>query len=102
MLILTKHGFQRLYERVQTKAHVKTIDKATIFLKKVLERGIVMVDNLNQKLVNYADTLYIFKKDSRGNLVFVTVKTNVQQKLNYYSGGQKRSFEYKKNFMLAA
>jgi len=102
MLILTKHGYQRLYERVQTKAQVKTIDKATDFLKKVLERGMIMVDDLNQKLVNYADTLYIFKKDNRNNLVFVTVKTNEQHKLNYYSNGQKRSFEYKKNFMLAA
>ncbi len=102
MLILTKHGYARLYQRVQTKAQVKTLIKATEYLSKVLERGIIMVDDLNQKLVNYVDTLYIFKKDPRGNLVFVTVKTNVQQKINYYSSGQKRSFEYKKNFMLAA
>lgn len=102
MLILTKHGYQRLYERVQTKAQVKTIVKATDFLKKVLERGMVMADDLNQKLVNYANTLYIFKKDERGNLVFVTVKTSEQHNLTYYANGQRQSFAYKKNFMLAA
>ena len=61
-----------------------------------------MADDLNQKLVNYANTLYIFKKDERGNLVFVTVKTSEQHNLTYYANGQRHSFAYKKNFMLAA
>lgn len=100
-LILTNHGFERLYERVQTKAQVKTINKARDFLIKVLERGCKTVDDANQTLINYLDTLYIFKKNS-GRLIFVTVKTSQQNTLSYYAKGQKKSYSYKKDFRLTA
>ena len=100
-LILTQHGFERLYERVQTKAQVKTITKARDFLIKVLERGCQTVDDANQMLINYLDTLYIFKKDA-GKLIFVTVKTRQQNTISYYAKGHKRSHTYKKDFRLAA
>ncbi len=100
-LILTNHGFERLYERVQTKAQVKTINKARDFLTKVLECGRKTVDDSSQTLVNYLDTLYVFKKKS-GRLFFVTVKTSQQCTLSYYIKGQKKSHLYKKDFRLAA
>lgn len=102
MLVLSKHGYERLYERIQTKAQVKTASKALQFLNKVIEKGLITVSDANQLLVHYAESLYIFKKDSSSKLVFVTVKTSEQNKICYYSKGKRCTYSFKKDFSLAA
>lgn len=103
MLVLSKHGYQRLYERIQAKAQVKTSKKALEFLNKVIKKGLITVNDTNQLLVNYAESLYVFKKDSTTcKLVFVTVKTSEQSKICYYSKGKRCSYSFKKDFSLAS
>ena len=69
---LTKHGKERLYERVYKKSQHKTLPYAQSCIEKVLERGVI------------------------------TVKTCHEHRLGVYLRGEKRTVSSKKNFLLCA
>ena len=96
---LTKHGKERLYERVYKKSQHKTLPYALNCIEKVLERGVITVNDSHQMLVVYAQNLYVFKKKME-ELFFVTVKTCHEHRLGVYLRGEKRTVSSKKNFLL--
>ena len=98
---ITKHGAQRLFERVYKKAQNKTLLHALHYVDKALNRGVVTVNDAQQLLVLYANSLYVFKKEAE-HLSFVTVKSCEEYRLGTYMRGEKRTFSSKKNFLLCA
>lgn len=98
---LTKHGQERLFERVLKKAQNKSRESASTFIQKVINKGVVMANDAQQMLVLYAENLYVFKKDME-HLVFITVKTCKEYRLGVYVRGAKNVFSTKKNFALCA
>lgn len=98
---LTNHGVMRLFERVHKKATIKTNDTASKFLQKVLEKGVVTVNDASQCLIKYADNLYVFKKECE-HLVFVTVKTCQEYRRKIYMRGVQKLVSSKKDFLLCA
>ena len=98
---LTKHGQERLFERVLKKAQDKSRESASTFIQKVLAKGVITANDAQQMLVLYAENLFIFKKDLE-HLVFITVKTCKEHRLGVYIRGSKNVFTTKKNFALCA
>lgn len=101
MTILTIHGRERLFERVLQKSQNKSLERAKSFIQKVLEKGIVTANDIQQMMVVYANNLYVFKKKD-SNLTFITVKTCQEYRLGVYIRGERKVFRTKKNFALCA
>lgn len=98
---ITKHGSQRLFERVYKKAQAKSISHALNCVQKAIEKGVITVNDSYQMLVLYANNLYVFKKNHE-TLSFITVKSCAEYRLGTYLRGEKRTFSSKKNFLLCA
>lgn len=95
---MTRHGTERLFERVYKKANNKNESCAINFVNKIIEKGKIAVNNAEQLMVYYAENLYFFKKEGFDTVAFITVKTSSEFNQNVYLGGKKRRFSNKKNF----
>lgn len=95
---MTRHGTERLFERVYKKASKKNESCAENFISKIIERGKTMVDDAEQMMIYYAQNLYFFKKEGCDTVAFITVKTNNEYNQNIYLGGKKQKLSTRKNF----